>query len=139
MIDIGKSAVLVVLVLALSSCSNGSDFEFLVLSKDGSTVLVLNQDVEGMEALFAGTVTKLPSGCFGINSNEETYPVIWPKATSLSDDATALRLSDGTVVTEGMAINGGGGLDSASLRADNLPSACDADTVVVLNSVTIAP
>lgn len=129
----------IALLLALSSCSSGGDYDFSVISKDGSTALVRDRDTAGMEALLSGTVIKLPSGCFGMKSDNEKYPVIWPKGTSLSDDASALRMSDGTLVPQGTNIEAGGGIISVDQTEGELPPSCVADSVAILNSVTIIP
>lgn len=93
-------AGLVVLALIVSSCSGGVD----------GPVVEGNRRSGGEDALVVGEVVFEGECIYLCQSEADTrYPVIWPYGTEWDPDQSAVVLPDGSPVSEGAEISGGGG------------------------------
>ncbi|WP_029068678.1 hypothetical protein [Jonesia quinghaiensis] len=125
-------------VMTVGACgSSEPSAPYSVETAGEFTAVVSHNDLDGMDALFSGSVTRLSSGCFGIadSESEQVHLTVWPSGTKMSDDGDYLLLPGGVPVHEGVAIKGGGGLVPAD--SGELPEECGAKEVLVLHSVDI--
>jgi hypothetical protein len=116
---------------------------------DGGTALDLAVHPEswggdGMAALVGGKVgLDEGSGCVVLGDEERSIRVVWPLGTSAQRDPFRIVLPDGTVVREGMWVEGGGGfLDQETLDGLEIRHEClsgseiavfNADETLVVN------
>jgi hypothetical protein len=120
---LGAAAVLAVL---LAACGSEAAREPV----DGGTTLPLavhprSWDGAGMAALVSGKVVlDEETGCVVLTNGELTSRALWPVGTTAQRDPFRLTLPDGTIVREGMWVEGGGGYLSADLEGLDIAHEC---------------
>jgi hypothetical protein len=95
------AVVLAVPLLAATGCSGSVE----------GPVIASNRSTDGTDAEVFGEVV-IESDCLYLLWSDEAgtrFPVVWPYGTSWNVDESAVVLPDGSLVYEGVRVEGGGG------------------------------
>lgn len=151
---IGSACVVLLLLTACTSATpsgsgeggaSGRRSDSSLSSIDAPSRLVVVRDQGGgMDAIMAGTLGRLPNGCWTMHSPGDPQPslVAWPAGTT-SATAGEVRLPDGRILRAGQSVRGGGGrVGIAQVRGSasiSDPDAClsgeSVSSVIVLDEI----
>ena len=96
---------------------------------------------DSMDAVIGGRLKIAGTQCVSVSDPTATYVAVWPIGTTLESDG--IRLSDGTLIADGMQIRAGGGYvtkaDVTATGGPDIPAECagDADQIAEMNPTAV--
>lgn len=101
-------AVIAASALAILTACSAAEETVTVLTVGEASIAVSSDSNEGSDAQFIGRLIKDQDGCWGVETDDETYTIVWPAGTTLDEDGVRTASSP-DVLTLGATIEASGG------------------------------
>ncbi|GAA1233139.1 hypothetical protein JOF42_000801 [Microbacterium phyllosphaerae] len=122
-------AVIAASALAMLTACSSADESVTVLNVGGTRIAVSSDSNEGSDAQFVGRLIQDEHGCWGVETDDETYTIVWPAGTTLDEDGVrTASLPDVLALGETLEASGGEIIEGAF---PNLEDACSTPVIQI--------